>query len=31
VECLACGAPIRFLVDSSILKVLEHKKGLIPA
>ena len=28
IECLACGAPIRYLVDSSILKLLEHKRGL---
>jgi len=29
VECLACGAPIRYLVDSSILK-LEQRKDLLP-
>ena len=31
VECLACGAPIRYLVDSSVLKLLEQKKSLLPA
>jgi CheY-like chemotaxis protein len=31
VECLACGAPIRYLVDSSILKLLEKKKDLLPS
>ena len=29
-DCLACGAPIRYFVDSSILKMLEHKKKLVP-
>jgi hypothetical protein len=28
---LACGAPIRYLVDSSILKLLEKKKDLLPS
>jgi CheY-like chemotaxis protein len=31
VDCVACGATISYLVDSSILKVLEHKKSLLPA
>jgi CheY-like chemotaxis protein len=31
VECLACGAPIRYLVDSNILKLLEQKKDLFPS
>lgn len=31
VDCLACGASIRYLVDSSILKMLEHKRTLLPA
>jgi CheY-like chemotaxis protein len=31
VECLACGAPIRYLVDSSVLKLLERKKDLLPS
>jgi CheY-like chemotaxis protein len=30
-DCLACGATIRYLVDSSILKLLEKKKGLLPS
>jgi CheY-like chemotaxis protein len=30
-ECVACGAPIRYLVDSSILKLLEEKKKRLPA
>jgi CheY-like chemotaxis protein len=30
-DCVACGATISYLVDSSILKVLEHKKSLLPA
>jgi CheY-like chemotaxis protein len=30
-ECVACGANIRYLVDSSILKLLEKKKGLLPS
>ena len=29
-DCLACGAIIRYLVDSSVLKVLEHKKKILP-
>jgi hypothetical protein len=28
---LACGAPIRYLVDSSVLKLLEQKKDLLPS
>ncbi len=31
VECLACGALIRYLVDSSILKLLDKKKELLPS
>jgi CheY-like chemotaxis protein len=31
VDCLACGASIRYLVDSSILKMLEHQRTLLPA
>jgi hypothetical protein len=30
-DCIACGATIRYLVDSSILKMLEHKKKPLPA
>lgn len=30
-ECVACGAPIRYLVDASILKVLEQKKKMLPS
>lgn len=30
-DCIACGAPIRYLVDSSILKLLEEKKKRLPA
>jgi CheY-like chemotaxis protein len=30
-DCLACGATIRYLVDSSVLNVLEHKKKLLPS
>jgi CheY-like chemotaxis protein len=30
-ECIACGATIRYLVDSSILKMLDHKKKPLPA
>jgi CheY-like chemotaxis protein len=30
-ECVACGATIRYLVDSTVLKLLEQKKGLLPA
>ena len=30
-DCIACGATIRFLVDSSILKLLEEKKQRLPA
>jgi hypothetical protein len=29
--CIACGARIRYLVDSSVLTVLEHKKKLQPS
>jgi CheY-like chemotaxis protein/ribosomal protein S27E len=31
VDCIACGAKISYLVDSSILKLLEKKKVLLPA
>jgi len=30
-DCIACGATIRYLVDSSVLKALEHKKKLVPS
>jgi CheY-like chemotaxis protein len=30
VECVACGANIRYVVDSVALKVLEQKKRLVP-
>jgi CheY-like chemotaxis protein len=30
-ECIACGANIGYLVDSSILKVLEKKRDLLPS
>ncbi len=30
-ECLACGAKISYLVDSSILKLLDEKKNRLPA
>jgi CheY-like chemotaxis protein len=30
-DCPACGATIRYLVDSSILKLLEDKKKRLPA
>lgn len=30
-ECVACGATIRYLVDSSVLKALDHKKKLVPS
>jgi CheY-like chemotaxis protein len=30
-DCVACGATIRYLVDSSVLKLLEKKKGLLPS
>jgi Zn ribbon nucleic-acid-binding protein len=30
-ECVACGATIRYLVDASILKVLEQKKKILPS
>jgi CheY-like chemotaxis protein len=30
-ECLACGAKIGYLVDSSILKLLDEKKNRLPA
>ena len=31
IDCVACGATVRYLVDSSILKLLEEKKGLLPS
>jgi CheY-like chemotaxis protein len=30
-DCVACGATIRYLVDSSVLNALEHKKTLLPS
>jgi hypothetical protein len=30
-DCIACGATIRYLVDSSILNLLEEKKKRLPA
>ena len=30
VDCLACGALIRYLVDSSVLKLLDQKRGFTP-
>jgi CheY-like chemotaxis protein len=30
-DCIACGAPIRYLVDSTILKLLDEKKKRLPA
>jgi CheY-like chemotaxis protein len=30
-DCVACGATIRYLVDSSVLKLLEEKKRRLPA
>ena len=27
-ECVACGANIRYLVDASVMKLLEKKKSL---
>jgi CheY-like chemotaxis protein/ribosomal protein S27E len=30
-DCMSCGATIRYLVDSSVLRALEHKKKLVPA
>jgi hypothetical protein len=30
-ECIACGAKIRYLVDSTILKLLDEKKKRLPA
>jgi hypothetical protein len=30
VECLSCSAPVRYLVDSSILKLLDNKTVLLP-
>jgi hypothetical protein len=30
-DCVACGATIRYLVDSTIMKLLEQKKGLLPS
>ena len=29
-DCIACGATIRYLVDSSVLNALDHKKKLTP-
>ncbi len=29
-DCIACGATIRYLVDSSALQALEHKNKLLP-
>jgi CheY-like chemotaxis protein len=29
-DCIACGATIRYLVDSSVLKLLERKQALLP-
>jgi CheY-like chemotaxis protein len=28
-DCVACGAKMRYLVDSSVLQALEHKKKLV--
>jgi CheY-like chemotaxis protein len=30
-DCIACGATIRYLVDSSVLEILEHKKKIVPS
>lgn len=30
VECLACGATIRYLVDAGVLKLLEQRKSMVP-
>jgi CheY-like chemotaxis protein len=30
-DCIACGATIRYLVDSSILKLLEQKAKMLPS
>ena len=30
-ECVACGTTIRYLVDPTVLKALEHKKKLVPS
>ncbi len=30
-ECIACGAKIRYLVDSSILKLLDDNKKRLPS
>lgn len=30
-ECIACGAMIRFLVDSTVLKLLEQKGKILPS
>lgn len=30
-DCIACGSKIRYLVDSSVLEALEHKKRLLPS
>jgi CheY-like chemotaxis protein len=31
IDCIACGAPIQYLVDSTILKLLGEKKKKLPA
>jgi len=30
-DCIACGAPIRYLVDSTILRLLEDKRNRLPS
>jgi hypothetical protein len=30
-DCIACGATIKYLVDSSVLKVLDDKRQRLPA
>ena len=30
-DCIACGSRIHYLVDSSVLEALEHKKKLLPS
>lgn len=30
IECISCGATLRYLVDTQILKVLEEKKRVMP-
>jgi hypothetical protein len=30
-DCIACGARIRYLVDSSILRLLDEKKKRLPS